>query len=107
MLTWMSNIGRTRFGIYCYIWYMYGYMYTHAVNARAHYHHHIAGLLSMQDGVINTSGSTWIRRWLRICGITMDKRARILQLRVRLTQLRDMAARGEPIPVVGVLEPLP
>lgn len=63
-------------------------------------------LASLQDDVINRADATWIRRWLRICAITMDKRTRIRELRARLVQLRDMAARGDPIPT-DKLKPLP
>ena len=64
-------------------------------------------LAAIQDDAINSADTTWIRRWLRLCGITMDRRTRIRELRIRLTECRDIAARGEPIPVVGVLSPLP
>ena len=64
-------------------------------------------LSSMQDDSINRADPVWIRRWLRLCGITPDQGVRITELRARLTQLRDTAAAGEPIPVPGVLRPLP
>ena len=63
-------------------------------------------LSSLQDDVINRAGAAWIKRWLRICGITMDTRVRVQELRARLTQLRDMAERGEPVPT-RTLNPLP
>ena len=64
-------------------------------------------LAALTDEVIDRGDSPWVRRWLRICGVTMDKRVRILQLRARLVELRNTAARGEPIPLVGLLNPLP
>ena len=63
-------------------------------------------LASLQDDVINSSDSTWLRRWLRLCDITPDKKTRVRELRARLTQLRDMAVRGERIPL-SQLKPLP
>ena len=62
---------------------------------------------AIQDDVINSAEAAWIRRWLSLCGIRMDRRTRIQELRNRLRECRDIAARGEPIPVVGVLSPLP
>ena len=64
-------------------------------------------LASHTDDIINSADGPWIRRWLRLCGITMAKGVGVRELRRRLTQLRDIAARGEPIPLVGVLTPLP
>ena len=63
-------------------------------------------LAAIQDDVINRAGAVWIRRWLRLCGIVPGQQVRIAELRTRLTQLRDTAAAGEPIPT-GVLKPLP
>ena len=63
-------------------------------------------LASLKDDLINSSGATWIRRWLRVCDIIPDKKTRIQELRARLTNLRDMAVRGEPIPL-SQLKPLP
>lgn len=63
-------------------------------------------LARLTDAVINRAGAVWVRRWLRICCISMP-RARIGELRARLTELRDTAARGEDIPLPGVLNPLP
>ena len=64
-------------------------------------------LASLTDDVIDGAGAPWIRRWLKICSVTMDRQTRIEQLRERLLALRDTAARGDPIPLVGVLNPLP
>lgn len=73
------------------------------VNLARRRHQTLAGLT---DDNINAAGAVWIRRWLKLCGITMDKKTRVRELRARLTQLRDKAARGEPIPT-GALHPLP
>lgn len=62
-------------------------------------------LASLQDDTINRACAPWVKRWLKICGIRMD--ARIHELRARLVELRDTAARGEPILLAGVLNPLP
>ena len=51
--------------------------------------------------------TTWCRRWLRICGIIPEQGTRIQPLREQVVELRDMAVRGEPIPVVGASNPLP
>ena len=64
-------------------------------------------LASLRDDNINRAQGPFIRRWLKICGITMPKEARVDQLRARLKSVRDMASRGEPVPVLGALPPLP
>ena len=64
-------------------------------------------LANMQDNNINRAGAPWIRRWLRLCGIIMPKQTRVDVLRTRLKELRDIAKRGEPVPVIGALAPLP
>ena len=63
-------------------------------------------LSRLTDDTINAAGSVWIRRWLRLCDIIPDKRTRVHELRGRLTEVRDKAARGEPVPT-GKLHPLP
>ena len=64
-------------------------------------------LASLSDDAINRARPTWLRRWLRVCGIRMDQGTRVQGLRDRLIERRDTAARGEPIPVVGEPNPLP
>ena len=64
-------------------------------------------LARMQDHNINRAGAPWIRRWLKLCGITMPKQARVDELRTRLKELRNIAKRGEPVPVLGARTPLP
>ena len=56
---------------------------------------------------IQHGDTTWCRRWLRMCGIVPPARTRVNDLRQQLTPLRDAAARGERVPVVGALNPLP
>lgn len=64
-------------------------------------------LRQIQDDTIATAGSTWLRRWLRICSIMPEQGTRVQELRDRLTTLRDMVVRGERVPLVGVVAPLP
>ena len=64
-------------------------------------------LASLRDDVINRAQATWLRRWLRVCGIRMDQGDRVQALSDRLIERRDAAARDEPIPVVGEPNPLP
>ena len=80
-------------------------IWTNVVKYLSDFRHQ--ALASLTDNTINRAGAVWIRRWLKICAVTMDRQARINQLRARLLALRDTAARGNPIPLVGVLNPLP
>lgn len=64
-------------------------------------------LANLHDDLIASGDSTWCRRWLRVCGITPPAGTRVRDLRGRVTQLRDMAVNGEPIVVVGAVNPFP
>ena len=64
-------------------------------------------LASLTNDVINRAQAPWLRRWLSMCGIRMDRATRIRELRDRVITLRDTAARGDPIPVSGLPNPLP
>ena len=63
-------------------------------------------LASLRDAVINRADPAWIRRWLKICGIKMDKRSRVDELRSRLKEVRDLAQSGERVPVIGKFKEL-
>jgi hypothetical protein len=76
------------------------------------YHHHVSqtrrrALASMTRQQIQEGTVTWLRRWLRTCGIVPEQRTRVSDLRARVEELRGAAARGEQVPVVGALNPLP
>lgn len=64
-------------------------------------------LARVRDETIRSADSVWCRRWLRLCIITPAAGTRIQTLRDRVRELRDTAARGEQIPLPGVLAPLP
>ena len=64
-------------------------------------------LTNLDDPTIASADPTFCRRWLRVCGITPPRNTRVNELRINLTQLRDMASRGERVPVVGSKNPLP
>ena len=64
-------------------------------------------LRGLQDDTIQSADSVWLRRWLRICSVIPEARTRVQELRDRLTSLRDMTVRGERVPLVGVVQPLP
>ena len=64
-------------------------------------------LSALTDGRIGRGDSAWCRRWLRICGVVPPQGTRVRDLRARLTTLRDTAAAGEQVPVVGAMNPLP
>ena len=64
-------------------------------------------LSAFTDDEISCGDSAWCRRWLRVCGIVPPQGTRVNDLRERVKPLRDMAARGERVPVVGALNPLP
>ena len=64
-------------------------------------------LATLTDDTINGNNNAWCRRWLRMCGIVPPQGTRVGELRRRLTTLRDAAARGEQVPVIGASNPLP
>lgn len=64
-------------------------------------------LAALTHHEIEHGDTTWCRRWLRMCGIIPPQRTRVGDLRQQLTPLRDAAARGEQVPVVGATNPLP
>lgn len=75
--------------------------YHHMSQARARH------LSALTDPQIDHGDSAWCRRWLRICGIIPAQGTRVNDLREQLTPLRDAAARGEQVPVIGATNPLP
>ena len=64
-------------------------------------------LARMTDETIKRADSAWCRRWLRICTVAPEPGARVARLRDRVEDLRDMAARGERIPLANVVGALP
>ena len=90
-----------------------GSPHSHHHNTPSHsYYHQLLKvrtdiLSALTDAEINHGDSTWCRRWLRLCGILPPTGTRINDLREQLMPLRDMAARGEQVPVVGAMNPLP
>ena len=68
---------------------------------------HTRALARLDDDQIATGDSAWNRRWLRLCEVQMDARARVGELRARVTALRDQAMRGERIILRGQQNPLP
>ena len=64
-------------------------------------------LSGLTDEDIRRGNAGWCRRWLRLCGETRPADSRVNELRRRVTELRDIAARGERIPLPGTNNPLP
>ena len=65
-------------------------------------------LSRLQDDTISSGNVTWCRHWLRVCDVQLPPNTRVLrQLRERVESLRDMALRGERIPLVNVQGPMP
>jgi len=76
------------------------------------WYHHVSQtrrrlLSALTQHQIDHGDSTWCRRWLRMCGIVPQQGERVGDLRLRVNGLRDTAARGEQVPVIGALNPLP
>lgn len=61
----------------------------------------------LDDQQIQSGDTTFNRRWLRKCGIRVDQKERVNDLRRRVTSLRDRARSGEPIVLEGTKNPLP
>lgn len=65
-------------------------------------------LAALTQHEIEHGDAPWCRRWLRrMCGIVPPQGTLVRALRERLTNLRDAAARGEQVPIVGERNPLP
>ena len=64
-------------------------------------------LSTLTQHQIESGNPTWCRRWLRMCGVIPEQGERVRDLRARVEELRDTAARGEQVPVIGAVNPLP
>ena len=64
-------------------------------------------LAALSQHEIDHGNTTWCRRWLRMCGIVPAQGERVRDLRARVEELRDTAASGEQVPIIGAMNPLP
>ena len=64
-------------------------------------------LQELTDVQIGSENATWCRRWLRICGVQMEQKTRVADLRRRLKGLRTQAVNGERIALPAENNPLP
>ena len=64
-------------------------------------------LAGLTDVVIGRGDNAWCRRWLKICGVQMERDVGVRVLRTRLIGLRDAAQRGDRLLLPGVHPPLP
>ena len=58
-------------------------------------------LRGLDDETISRGDTTWCRRWLRMCCVSVERDELVGSLRHKVTSLRDRAARGEQIPLPG------
>ena len=58
-------------------------------------------LSSLTNETIQRGGAVWLRRWLKICAVTVERGDGIAVVRRKVTEVRDMARRG-PVLLRGV-----